>query len=29
VLKALALAQGVPPLPDGILAWDASSKTVV
>ena len=26
--KALALAQGAPPLPAGILGWDASSKTV-
>jgi hypothetical protein len=26
--KALALAHGTPPLPDGILSWDALSKTV-
>jgi mono/diheme cytochrome c family protein len=26
--KALALAQGAPPMPDGILAWDGVSKTV-
>jgi len=28
MLKVLALAQGAPPMHDGFLAWDASSKTV-